>query len=136
MLAETASLPPAASTPVSRLYAAFANRDVDGLLGALHPEFVGQVTAGMPLGVGGAHHGPDAMMDVWFRVFGAYDVIPVPTEIWLGDDRTVIVHGWYRGTHRSTDTEVSAEFVHLLDIDDGTVRGLRQITDTASWTPA
>jgi 2-(1,2-epoxy-1,2-dihydrophenyl)acetyl-CoA isomerase len=132
MLTKTRQAVPAV---VSSLYAAFAARDIDGLTAALHPAFDGHVSEAMPLGVGGAHAGPAAMIDVWLRVFRDYDITPVPTEIRSHDDGTVVVHGWYRGTHRATGGDIAAEFVHLLTVDDGRVRSLRQITDTAAWAP-
>ncbi len=120
---------------MSALYEAFAARDIGGLRAALHPAFEGHVSQGMPLGVGGSHAGPSAMIDVWLRVFQDYDITPVPTEVRSDADGSVMVHGWYRGTNRATGADVAAEFVHLLTVDDGHVRSLRQITDTAAWTP-
>jgi ketosteroid isomerase-like protein len=120
---------------VSTLYEAFAARDIGGLRAALHPAFEGHVSVAMPLGVGGTHAGPAAMIDVWLRVFQDYDITPIPTEVRSDADGSVTVHGWYRGTHRATGADIAAEFVHLLTVDDGHVRSLRQVTDTAAWTP-
>jgi hypothetical protein len=54
----------------ARLYEAFASRDVEALRDALADDFVGHVSDGMPLGVGGAHLGPEAMIGaVWSKVF-------------------------------------------------------------------
>ncbi|HEY8545766.1 MAG TPA: nuclear transport factor 2 family protein [Acidimicrobiales bacterium] len=125
------------SRTVDRMYRAFAERDLDGLRSVLAGDFVGHVSAGMPLGVGGRHDGAEAMIhDVWLPVFGAYDVTPVPDSIVeVGD--TAVVHGWYRGTVRATGEEVAAELVHLLTLDGerDRITGLRQVTDTASWPP-
>jgi ketosteroid isomerase-like protein len=117
-----------------RLYDALAKRDGAALLSVLHPSFVGVVSAGMPLGVGGRHEGADAMLaEVWAPVFSAYDVEPRPDElIPAGADRVVAI-GTYRGTERATGMPVNAAFVHVLRIDDGRVRELVQVTDTASW---
>jgi 2-(1,2-epoxy-1,2-dihydrophenyl)acetyl-CoA isomerase len=132
MLTKTREVVPAV---VSSLYGAFAARDIDGLRAALHPSFEGHVSEGMPLGVGGPHAEPAAMIDVWLRVFRDYDITPVPTETRSDADGFVTVHGWYRGTHRATGADIAAEFVHLLIVDDGRVRSLRQVTDTAAWAP-
>ena len=55
-------MPPIDLRPARRLYAAFAARDAGAILAALHPEFAGTVSAGMPLDAGGRHDGPDAML--------------------------------------------------------------------------
>jgi 2-(1,2-epoxy-1,2-dihydrophenyl)acetyl-CoA isomerase len=125
------------SKTVERLYRAFAERDVHGLVAALDPACVGHVSAGMPFGLGGRHEGSEAMMQVWLRVFQSYDVTPVPDWVLAepgGDgDGRVVVHGWYEGVERSSGAPVHAEFVHVLELDGERIVGLRQVTDTASW---
>lgn len=122
---------------VERLYRGFAAHDPDAILAALGRGFVGHVSAGMPGGIGGRHVGPTAMLsDVWLPTFTTYDVTPVPETIRHVDDGSVLVHGWYIGIVRSSGAPVRAEFVHLIEVDDERIVGLRQITDTASWPPA
>jgi ketosteroid isomerase-like protein len=130
-------MPPIDLAPAHRLYAAFAARDAGALLAALHPEFVGTVSAGMPLDAGGRHDGPDAMLaDVWGRVFGAYDVRVEPDAFLATDDDHVVVLGHYRGTGRSTGAPLDARFAHVLALRDDRVAALEQITDTARWHAA
>ena len=116
-----------------RLYDAFAARDPAAILGALHEDFVGDVSAGMPLGVGGRHEGPEAMLrDVWGPVFAAYDMQVLAEELLPSGDRvTALVR--YRGVERSTGREVEAVFAHVLSVRDDQVSGLVQVTDTARW---
>lgn len=122
--------------PVEDLYKAFGGHDAEGMLAVLHPEFVLKVSAGMPLGVGGEHRGPQAAMrDCWGVIFGAYDTAPVPDDfVWSGSGRCVAL-GSYRGTVRDTGLPFEAAFAHVLTVRDGLVAELVQITDTASWTP-
>ena len=122
------------SITAERLYRAFADRDLDGLRAVLAEGFVGEVSAGMPLGVGGRHDGPEAMLrDVWLPVFGVYDVTPVPVAMTAAADGTVVVRGWYRGSVRATGQAMEAEFVHVLGVEGDRVTSLRQVTDTACW---
>lgn len=117
-----------------RLYDGFAARDGQAVLDALQEDFLGEVSDGMPLGVGGRHEGRDAMLrDCWGPVFATYDM-HVEAEEYLdcGSDR-VVVTGRYRGPHRAEGWPVDAAFAHVLTIRDGRVAGLRQITDTARW---
>lgn len=118
-----------------RLYDALSARDGDAILSALSDDFVGEVSAGMPLAVGGRHEGPDAMLrDVWGRIFAAYDMhVEVERYLPSGDD-AVVVLGAYRGTERATGRPVDARFAHILSVRDDRVTALRQITDTRRWT--
>ena len=117
-----------------RLYDAFAARDGAALLSVLHPSFVGVVSAGMPLGVGGRHEGPEEMLaEVWAPVLSSYDVVPSPDELIPAGSERFVVIGAYRGTVRTTGMPVNAAFAHVLHIDGARVRELVQITDTASW---
>ncbi|GIH69963.1 nuclear transport factor 2 family protein [Sphaerimonospora thailandensis] len=124
-------------TVVERLYRAFAARDVAELLAVLHPDFVGRVSAGMPLGVGGVHHGPEAMLrDCWGVIYGELDTCPQPDEyLWSGSDRVVVL-GHYRGAARRTGESHDAVFAHALRLKDGLIVELVQITDTARWHAA
>lgn len=119
-----------------RLYDAFAARDPRAIRDSLHEDFVGDVSAGMPLGVGGRHEGPEAMLrDVWARVFAHYDMAVQAEELLpSGDDRVTAI-GRYRGIERGTGHEVEAAFAHILTIHEGRIVALEQITDTAQWTP-
>lgn len=122
-----------------RLYDAFLAPDAEAIMALLDPEFEGDVSAGMPLGVGGRHSGAETMMrEVWIPVFSAYDVRVEADEL-IESGAQVVAIGGYRGTERSSGTPFDASFAHVLTIRDGLITALRQITDTASWpvaTPA
>jgi ketosteroid isomerase-like protein len=118
---------------VRRLYEAFRAQDADAILAVLHPAFQGDVSEGMPLGVGGHHDGPEAMLrEVWAPIFEAYDV-RVDAEDLVGSGDRVIAVGTYRGIERATGAPFEAIFAHVLSIRDGQIRSLQQITDTCSW---
>ena len=120
------------------LYAAFAERDPAALLELMHPDFVGEVSEGMPNGWGGVHEGPRAMLtDCWGPVFGAYETAPVPESIAATDGGGFAVFGHYRGRARESGRTYDAAFVHLLSFAaDGRLLRLVQVTDTARWHEA
>ncbi|MFG2005583.1 nuclear transport factor 2 family protein [Spirillospora sp. NPDC048911] len=122
------------SKTVEELYAAFAAGDPARLLATLHPDLVLTVSAGMPLGVGGGHHGPqDALRDCWGVIVTAYETAPVPEEfVWPGTERCV-VFGHYRGRVRATGAPFEAAFAHDLRLRDDLIVAFTQITDTAEW---
>jgi len=118
---------------VRRFYDAFLAHDAAAILDLLDPGFEGDVSAGMPGGVGGRHHGAETMMrEVWIPVFSAYDVRVEAEELLECGDRVVAIGG-YRGTERASGAPFDASFAHVLTIGDGRIAALRQITDTASW---
>jgi uncharacterized protein len=127
---------PAQLDVARRLYDSFLAHDAEAILTQLHPQFEGIVSAGMPLGVGGIHRGPERMMaDVWVPIFGAYDVRVEADELLPTGDAAVLAVGGYRGRERAAGRSFDAAFAHLLGFRDGLVGSLRQITDTASWPP-
>ncbi len=111
-----------------RLYAAMRAKDPRAILAALEQDFVGEVSAGMPLGVGGRHDGPQAMLrDVWGPVFAAYDAVPDVEELVPAGEDRVLALGHYRGDG------FTAAFAHVLTVRNERVARLRQFTDTRSW---
>ncbi len=120
-----------------RLYDAFAAHDGEALLAAMTEDFVGTVSTGMPLGVGGRHEGRDAMLrDCWAQVFINYDMAVEADRYLVCARDEVVVLGSYRGTERATGDPVDARFAHVLSLRDGHVASLEQITDTRSWAAA
>ncbi len=126
------------STPTAiaeRLYEAFASNDGQALFGLLTDDFVGTVSAGMPHGVGGDHHGPaDMIIEVWGRIDTLYDMQVEPAEYLPVDDDRVVVLGRYRGPARDGGSAVDAAFAHVITTRGDRIAALRQITDTTRWT--
>src|SRR5690242_71611 len=90
-----------------RFYAGLAARDPAALLATLHEDFVGHVSAGMPLGVGGRHAGPHAMLrEVWVPVLAAYDVTPEAARLLPSGSNELVAVGAYRGVVRQTGAPV------------------------------
>jgi ketosteroid isomerase-like protein len=119
------------------LYAAMAARDVDALLDAMHADFAGKVSEGMPLGVGGRHEGRERMLrEVWAKVFAAYDIAPQVTRYIETGGAELVAIGRYIGTARETGRTLDAAFAHLLSSRDGRVASLEQFTDTQRWHEA
>ncbi|MGO9506473.1 MAG: enoyl-CoA hydratase-related protein [Mycobacterium sp.] len=127
-----------AKSTARRLYRALGAGDRAALSKLLHPEFVGHVTDGLPLGMGGRHDGPAAMQrDVWWTIGRHYRVEVQPQEFRLLDDGRLFVGGHYRGEGRASGRRLDAEFIHLIGFaDDGRVVSLHQLTDTAAWMQA
>jgi 2-(1,2-epoxy-1,2-dihydrophenyl)acetyl-CoA isomerase len=121
-----------------QLYRALAAGDRDAISTLLHPDFVGDVTAGLPLEMGGRHDGPEAMRrDVWWTIGRHYKVEVQPEELRLLDDDRLFVGGHYRGEARASGRRLDAAFIHLIGFAaDGRITSLQQLTDSAAWVHA
>ena len=116
------------------LYEAINAHDPHAVLAAMAEDFVGEVSAGMPLGVGGRHDGREAMLaEVWGLVFAAYDVSLDVEHLHEASEAITIAIGHYRGSERAGGRRFEARFAHVLETKDGLVSRLEQITDTAQW---
>jgi 2-(1,2-epoxy-1,2-dihydrophenyl)acetyl-CoA isomerase len=120
------------------LYQALTAGDGDALSTLLHPDFVGDVTDGLPLEMGGRHEGPEAMRrDVWWTIGRHYKVEVQPDEFRLLDDGRLFVAGHYRGQARTSGRRLDAAFIHLIAFaTDGLITSLQQLTDSAAWVHA
>lgn len=119
-----------------RFYRALSSGDGTALFDLLTDDFEGTVSAGMPHGVGGEHHGRVAMIsNAWGRIDAAYDIDVVPSEYLAveGDGGRIVVLGTYRGTARAEDAAVDAAFAHVITVKNGLITALQQITDTVRW---
>ena len=127
---------PTATAVAEHLYRAISDRDAEALSAALSADFHATVSAGMPHGVGGEHHGRVAMIaEVWGHIDATYDLAVVPTEfLEIGTGDKVVVVGTYRGTARDGTTRVDAAFAHIIAVRNGRVTALQQITDTVRWS--
>lgn len=119
------------------LYDAFAHADGQRLVALLHDDFRGHVSEGMPLGVGGTHVGPAAMLrEVWMPVAQRFAARPVPERFFICDSGDIVVLGHYEGRPPSPGRPLSAAFAHVLTFRDDRIVELIQITDTQRWVEA
>jgi ketosteroid isomerase-like protein len=119
------------------LYDAFADADGQQLVALLHSDFRGHVSEGMPLGVGGTHVGPTAMLhEVWIPVAQCFAARPVPERFLTCDDGDIVVLGRYEGQPAGPGRPLSAVFAHVLTFRDDRIAELIQITDTQRWVEA
>jgi ketosteroid isomerase-like protein len=114
-------------------YAALRRGDRAAVAGALAPDFEATFTAGLPHGIGGVHRGEDAIDRGWWTIGRHFDLEATPEEWIAGDGGRTVVLGTYRGHARATGTAVEAAFAHVWTIQDGRLRRLVQITDSARW---
>lgn len=119
-----------------KLYSALESGDNLTLDELLHPDFVGETTAGLPLGLGGSYRGVQSMTrDFWWRIGAKYDLKAVPSSFSTTSTGTLLVEGFYEGRARGGHA-FRAAFIHLFDFKDSRIVGLRQLTDSQAWAQA
>lgn len=120
------------------LYQALAAWDRARLRELLHDDFEGHATEGLPLGLGGTYHGPEAMCrDFWARIGQVFaGARAIPGAFAPLPDGRLLVTGRYQGTARESGGTLDAEFVHILSFAAGQVSRLEQLTDSAQWARA
>ncbi|MCX6398472.1 MAG: enoyl-CoA hydratase-related protein [Propionibacteriales bacterium] len=117
---------------IEALYDALAVGDRDRIAAALTEDFVGQLTPGLPFGIGGEHRGVEAMITGgWFAIGTHWRVRADPETFTTTSDGRLQVQGTYRGRGRVSGTPFEAWFIHLWEFRDGLVCGLTQLTDSA-----
>jgi len=125
---------PTPTSVAQRLYDAMAHADGQAIFGLLTEDFVGTVSAGMPHGVGGEHHGAaDMLTGVWGHIASLYDMHVDPSDYLEVDDERVVVLGRYWGPARDGGSAVDAAFAHIITTRGDRIAALQQITDTARW---
>ena len=121
---------------VRRSYDAFSRKDLDGVMGDMHPEIVWHQAQGLPHG--GTYHGLDEVKrnifdpldEEWWDGFTAD-----PDEFLDAGDQVVVV-GRYRATAKGTGKQLDVPFVHIWTLGGDQAIQFRQYLDTAGWIGA
>jgi 2-(1,2-epoxy-1,2-dihydrophenyl)acetyl-CoA isomerase len=122
---------------VAALYPALAAGDRAELARLVAPDFEGFLTEGLPLGIGGAHHGREAMIeDGWWAIGRAFSLRTEPAEWIECADGRLLVLGRYSGRARSSGAPLGAAFAHLWTARDGQLCAVWHLTDSALWLAA
>jgi ketosteroid isomerase-like protein len=121
---------------VDSLYAALAAGNRGGVEALLAPGFRAQFTEDLPLGIGGTHHGTEAVDTAWWAIGRAFALRAEPEQYLDITDGRLLVIGRYRGRARATERPIDAVFAHLWTADGDRLTELVQITDSARWLAA
>jgi ketosteroid isomerase-like protein len=121
---------------VRALYAALGAGDRNAVAAILHDDFVATFADGLSFGIGGTHHGLDAIDHGWWAIARNFAIRAEPRE-WVDCvDGRLLVLGRYTGRARATKLPVEAAYAHLFSERDGRLAALVQFTDTAAWRAA
>ena len=120
----------------NELYRALNSGDVDALRRLLSRDFRGQLSAGLPDGLGRTYEGLDAMLaEAWAAVDELLQ-LEVQLEQLFDGGALLIARGTYCGTARQTGKVMRAAFAHFWRFDGQQFTSLQQVTDTGIWRDA
>jgi ketosteroid isomerase-like protein len=119
-----------AAAVVEGLYRAFAQKNLDGVIGVLDPKIRWREADGYPYA--GLYHGPAAVKaGVFDRIIGEWSsYTTVPAEI-IEQGETVVGLGTYTGTFKATGKTFTCPFAHIFRVRDGRIVAFDQHCDTA-----
>jgi ketosteroid isomerase-like protein len=119
-----------------QLYAALTSGDLDILRRVLSPNFRGELTAGLPQGLGRRYEGLETMIgEGWGRIGALFAMQPQVEQLYVSGG-TLIARGSYVGTAKPTGKSVRAAFAHFWKYDGDQFTGVYQVTDSATWQRA
>ena len=123
-------------TKGEQLYEALRSGDTTALHRLLSPDFRGELTAGLPHGLGRVYEGLETMIgEGWGAVGKYFEMGPQADKLYDGGS-VLIGHGWYVGTAKPTGKSVRAAFAHFWSYDGERFTGVSQVTDSAAWEHA
>lgn len=117
---------------VKGVYAAFAEGDVPGVLGAFTDQIEWYEAEGMPYG--GLHRGGDAVaQNVFGPITEDVEGFAVTPEEFMtsGDSVAAVVR--YTGTGRVTGKPLDQAAVHVMDVEGDKIARFRQFIDTVKF---
>jgi uncharacterized protein len=121
---------------VKRSYDAFARKDMDGVLGDMHPDIEWHQAQGLPHG--GTYHGLDEVRRSIFDPLDEdwWDEFSADPDQFLDAGADVVVLGRYRGVAKGTGKKLDVPFVHVWTLENDQAIRFRQFLDTAGWRAA
>ncbi len=115
---------------VRALYDAYASRDVEGLMGTLHPDEF-QIFQSENLPWGGTYKGRDGMMEFVKNSTSYYEPVVVVEELIESDDRVIMI-GRSRGTIKATGEAFDVRLVDVCRLRDGKLVAVDIFIDTTA----
>jgi ketosteroid isomerase-like protein len=116
---------------VRGLYEAFANGDVQTVVGALDGKVEWYEAEHVTYWPGGPFVGPQAVVNgVFARIPQDFDNFRIDIARIVGCGDTVLVEARYRATVKATGKPLDAQVAHIWDFRDGKVVHWQQYTDT------
>lgn len=117
-------------------YAAFARGDVEAVLALAHDDVLWQGTPVKDLPGAGEHRGKEAITAMLGEIPRHWDDFQLATDQFVEDGDTVVVLGHVDAKAKATGMPVKVPFAHVLTFEEGKVRRMTSLADTAIFVAA
>jgi ketosteroid isomerase-like protein len=116
---------------IKRLYDAFRNGDVPGVLWGMSTDIVWNEAENFPYADNNPYRGPEAVAaGVFARCIGEWDGFAVAMDDLIDGGDRVVALGRYVGSFKGTGRRMNAQAAHVWTLKDGKVVAFQQYIDT------
>lgn len=120
------------------IYSAFAKGDVPTVLAAFSPDIVWTEFAAPGSPFGGAHHGPNGVVQGVFMPLMEHfeEVSVIPDEVLPAGNDKVLSLGQFKGKNKATGKSFDTRFAHVATFSDGKISKMDVYEDSGSLVGA
>ncbi len=116
---------------VKQVYAAFADGDMDTVVGLMQPDIRWMEAENFPTAATNPHVGPAAIMEgVFAWLGGAWEGFAAKPSVFIDGNQTVVALGRYGGRFIETGKTLDAQFAHIWTLKNDKIASFQQYTDT------
>jgi len=117
---------------VQGIYDAFAKGDVESVLAAMAEDIVWNEAENFPYADGNPYVGSQAIVEgVFGRIVAEWDYWVLDLQDKLQHGNRIVFFGRYNAKHKESGKTISAQFVHVWEIENGKAARFQQYADTA-----
>ncbi len=117
-------------------YDAFTRGDVEDALSLAHDDVLWQGTPVENVPGAGDHQGKEALAAMLAAIPEHWQDFRLGADQFVEEGDTVVVLGHVEAEAKSTGTQVKVPFAHVLTFEEGRVRRMTSLTDTAIFVAA
>jgi len=115
------------------LYAAFSRNDMPGVLSLFSPDVVFRFHGPEDLlPQAGTYRGREGVEQFFARIGENFLIPEIGQRLFSLEGNIVSVVGWENGISKATGGQYTANWVHLLTVEDGSIIHFEEITDSAA----
>ena len=111
---------------VQRMFEAFANGDLDGLLESVHPDSRWTYVGANPRPAKGVYVGKDGVGRFFGNILRNLDMTEFRASEFVTEDDTVVVFGFESGTVKATGKPFRNEWAQKYVVRDGLITGMEE----------
>ena len=113
-------------TTVRRMFDAFANRDLDGLVETVHPESRWTYVGANPRPAKGTFVGPDGVRKFFGNILKNLDIAEFHLGEFVVEGDTVVVFGFESGTVKASGNPFRNEWAQKYVVRDGLITEMEE----------